>query len=86
MGVHILWLFLSAAGPLEEQKHTPGTAQQTTPRGGRARTKSPWALWKVRPGKGSQSQGSAGMGIKKAPGKQNKREDNEASVVFSCMS
>lgn len=29
MGVHILCLFLSATGPLEGQKHTPGTAPQT---------------------------------------------------------
>lgn len=61
MGVHILCLFLSAAGPLEEQKHTPGTAQQTTSRGGGARTKSPSALWKACPGKEGQSQGSTGL-------------------------
>lgn len=62
MGVHILCLFLSAAGPLEEQKHTPGTAQQT---GRGVRTKSPAALWNVGLEKGVCSKAVPVRGLKK---------------------
>lgn len=83
MGVHILCLFLSTPGPLEEQS-TPQGLHNKQHRGAAKENKEPFSPGKARPGKGSRSQGSAG--IKKALGKQNKSKDNEASMVLPCMS
>lgn len=72
--------------PSGRAKHTPGTAQQTAPRGSRAEQRALQPCEKPVLEKGVHPKAVPVRGLKKAPGKQNKSQDNEASMVLPCVS
>lgn len=86
MGVHILCLFLSTPGPLEEQSTPQGQAQQTAPRGSRGEQRALQPCEKLVLEKGVDPKAVPVRGLKKRQESRTKAKITRLQWSSPCMS